>query len=425
MSLASELREHDKSNLFASDDEFVTYSTGILPLDYANGFWLPTQGENGQLINEPVIGIMGGTFSTFIGATGTGKTTLADQIAYNIIKPFEDGIMYHIDCERTGLKPRMIQVTGADPEDERINLKKKDISIESVLTMIDGICELKESGGDRFKYTVENRTYNRKSFKVFVPTVFIIDSLPSFNSEKLDTKDLGSNMDGARGAKDVSRFYENVMGKMQKYNIIIFVVNHIRPKVEANPYASAPPGLMMLKPGEQLVRGYVSQYYAQNVFRTNMVKSGMYTRDDVGFDGFHATIQIAKTKTNFVGSSIDVAFNKDLGYDPIFSLFEFANSIKIIEGRNPYLYFSTLDSMKFNRKEFRTKFIDEKPFRDAVLGLLKPHLEQLLGTKTVTNDDKIRYGDFMKDQESQSKYDDEKAEVMTTVSKKSVKRKTA
>lgn len=423
MSFASELKANDKKGLLQSDDTFVTYPTGILPLDYANGFWMTTQDEAGNIIYEPVIGIMGGTFITIIGATGTGKTTLADQIAYAIINPFEDGIMYHEDCEQTALKPRIIRITGADPDDERVNLKKKDIYIEDVLEMMDTICAAKEAGGDRFKYTVENRTYNRKSFKVYIPTVFIIDSLPAFNSKAFNTADLGTNMDGARGARDVSRFYENSLGKMQKYNITVIVVNHIRVKVEANPYAAAPPGLMMLKPSENLVRGYVSQYLAQNVFRCNMVKSGMYTLDDVGFEGFKASIQIAKTKTAFVGASVDVAFNKDLGYDPVFSLFEFANSIKFIEGKNPYLHFVTLESMKFSRKDFRRKFLDEKPFRDAVLGLLKPHLEQLLGTKEITTNDQVRYGDLMRRNEMDTKRSDELAEAELIRESKTKKKK--
>ena len=40
MSLVEDLRANDKKGLFKSNDEFVNYSTGLLPLDYANGFWM-------------------------------------------------------------------------------------------------------------------------------------------------------------------------------------------------------------------------------------------------------------------------------------------------------------------------------------------------------------------------------------------------
>ncbi len=126
-----------------------------------------------------------------------------------------------------------------------------------------------------------------------------------------------------------------------------------------------------------------------------MIKSNMYDKSDVGFEGFKATIQIAKTKSNFIGSAIDVSFNKDIGFDPIFSLFEYASSIGIVQGRNPHLYFEGLDTMKFSRKLFRTKFINEADFRNAVLNTLRPYLEALLGTKEISDDERIKYGDLM------------------------------
>ena len=39
---------------------------------------------------------------------------------------------------------------------------------------------------------------------------------------------------------------------------------------------------------------------------------------------------------------------------------EYAKSLGIIEGRNPYLYLSGLSEYKFNRRDFRTKFLGEK-----------------------------------------------------------------
>ena len=37
--LFDDLRANDTKGLFVSNDNFVNYSTGLLPLDYANGFW--------------------------------------------------------------------------------------------------------------------------------------------------------------------------------------------------------------------------------------------------------------------------------------------------------------------------------------------------------------------------------------------------
>lgn len=407
MSLMQELDAGDKKGLFRSNDTFVNYSTGILPLDYANGFWLTVDDGDSGYRRVPVTGIIGGTFVSVIGPTGSGKSTFADQMGYSIIKPFEDGMLFHIDCELTNLKERMVQITGTDPRDDRLRLKKDHIYIEDVMDMFNQICEIKEKSGNMYKYEVEDRSFDGKKFLAYVPTVFVIDSLPSFNSKENRTdKDLGSNMDAARAAKDVTRFYTNCLGRMMKYNITIITINHIVPKVVADPYNQPPKGLMMLKPSEQVNRGFAAQYYSQNYFRIDSMKSNMYKVEDVGFQGYKASIQIAKTKTAFIGSTIDACFNGDLGFDPVFSLYEYAKSIGILEGRNPYLYLTGLSDHKFSRKDFRHKFLGEKTFRDAFMGGLKPHLEALLGSKEITEQEKVQYGDLMKANEEEMKITD-------------------
>ena len=39
MGLLAELDSKDKKGLFRDDDTIISYSTGILPFDYANGYW--------------------------------------------------------------------------------------------------------------------------------------------------------------------------------------------------------------------------------------------------------------------------------------------------------------------------------------------------------------------------------------------------
>lgn len=407
MSLMQELDAGDKKGLFRSNDNFVNYSTGIIPLDYANGFWLTVEHE-GVIERVPITGIIGGTFISIIGAMGTGKSTFADQLGFSIIKPFENGMLFHIDCEVTNLKERMVQICGTDPRDDRLRLKKDTIYIEDVMDMFNQICEIKEKSGNLYKYEVEDRTFDGKSFLAYEPTVFVIDSLPSFNSKDNRTdEDLGTNMDGARAAKDIERFFNNCLGRMMKYNITVITINHIRPKVIIDPYNQPPKGLMMLKLSESVTRGYAAQYYSQNYFRLDAIKSNMYKKDDVGFNGYMAQIQIAKSKTAFIGSTINACFNGDLGFDPVFSLFEYAKSIGIIEGRNPYLYLSGLSEFKFSRRDFRAKFLGESVFRNAFMGGLQPHLDALLGSKDISDQERVKYGDLMKANEAQMREDDE------------------
>ena len=157
--LFDDLRANDTKGLFVSNDNFVNYSTGLLPLDYANGFWKTERDRSsGREIRVPIPGILGGKLILCFGATGSGKSTLSIQMAYSIIKPFSNGLVQYIDCEQTGLKGRIGQFTGLTQEDPRMILNVDHTAVEDVLEIIDAICEAKERGGDKYMYTPPHGT---------------------------------------------------------------------------------------------------------------------------------------------------------------------------------------------------------------------------------------------------------------------------
>ena len=391
MSLWAELEANDKSGLFTSDDNTVYYPTGITVLDYANGYWSETIDQDGNSSYYANIGIPGGSMVSIISETGGGKTTLADQIAWNIIKPFEDGMVFHIDCEKTTIRQRVVNLMGCDYDEPRVKLNKSHTSIEEVLAMFNKVCDLKEAGKKQFMYEVKSKSYNGKPFMYYVPTVFIIDSLPAFNSQNYNTEDLGNNIDQMKASKDITRFYTNVLDRAWKYNVIFLVINHIRPNAQMNPYAAPPRGLMMINPQtETLPRGSVAQYFSSTYFRIRTKKSNAYTEKDDGFVGYRCEIQLAKTKSNVVGTSFPVTFNSARGFDPVYSIYEFADSLGLIQGRNPYLYLQGFEERKFNRKEWNTLMSVDESFRAGVLNVLRPYYEGLLGSKQIKPDEDIQ-----------------------------------
>lgn len=395
MGLIESLQASDKKGLFKSNDSFVNYSTGLLPLDYANGFWMTQiDPDSGEMIREPIPGVLGGKLILLFGTTGSGKTTLATQIGYRIIKDFDDGVMMLVDCEQTALKERICSITNNDQDDPRIILNVDNTSIEDVLEIVNELCALKEDGGKQYMYEVKNRTYHRKPIMVYVPSVIIIDSLRQFNPKNKDVVTLGNNMDNAREAQAIARFLDNVINRINKYNITIIYTNHIQPKIEANPYAQPPRGLMLSPQTETLPRGTRPLFLAHTAIRANSIKSNMYTKDDVGFDGFVVNLMLAKSKTNFIGATLNVAFNASKGFDPIYTMFEFAKQCGIVQGKNPNLYIEGMDDMKFSRKNFAQKMMDNPEFNRRFMRTMQPYLEALLGAKEVTEDDRVQYGDY-------------------------------
>lgn len=381
MSLSSELRSKDKHGYYTSNNNTVGYSTGIHALDYANGYWMEVRDPDGTLRKVPFLGIAAGSLISIISETGGGKSTLAVQIGWNIVKPFENGYLIFIDCEKTMQPTRLAKLTNARPDEDRITLAKQDVTIEAVLNRFNEICELKEAGGKQYMYEVKDMSYDGKPFWVYAPTVFIIDSLPMFNSENYDEETMGNNIDQMKASKDITRFYTNIIDRAWKYNCIFIVINHIRPNPNVDRMNKPPRGLMMINQNtESLPRGAAPQYYSNTYFRIKTIKSSNYTIEDDGFRGYLSTISLAKSKSNSVGTSFPVVFNTQMGFDPIYSIFEFAKECGLIHGKNPYLTIGDYER-KFNRKQFNSLMFADSDFRENVIRIMKPYYESLLGAK--------------------------------------------
>ena len=79
---------------------------------------------------------------------------------------------------------------------------------------------------------------------------------------------------------------------------------------------------MLIRDGESMPRGQAPTYLASYLFRINAsgAKASRYTKEENGFDGYYATLQVTKTKTSFIGGTLPIVFNKEIGYDPIYSV---------------------------------------------------------------------------------------------------------
>lgn len=416
MSLIDEIRKQDKKGLFTSDDVFASYTTGFAPLDYANGFYMDVKNDKtNTMMQTPVIGVIGGVFITIIGKSGSGKTTLADQIGANIIRPFKDGLLIHVDSEKTMLKQRLCDITGLKPEDNRLILRKSKTSIEDVFELVEQICASKASNPEVYKYEVPSAIPGKTS-KVYVPTVIVIDSIYTFSSRDRKETELEGNMASNREAKEIAQFYSKCLNNMAEYNITIIAINHIKTKIEANPFAHTASQLVMIKQGETIPRGDAPLYLSQNVFRCTITKpsENTYTIEKDGFSGYKVQLQIAKTKTAFIGTTVNLVLNSKFGFDPIFTLYEFAKDGGLIGGRNPYLYFIGYEDIKFNRIEFRKRYIEDKEFRDMVNHAIRPALISLIGSKDYEGEVVITSDDYYVDPR-----DLESASIQTTHTDKS------
>ena len=164
------IRNDKKSFGGVSEFDFTT-ETGLMNLDYLNGQLIKLDDGTKQLYT----GVSNGRIVQVIGKSGSGKSTMAAQIATNIIKRYENGLMYYYDFEKGTDKNRIRMVSGMSEEDfaNKVTILKTDISTEKVLRMLYKIKEFKLQHEKELLIDNENgiRDDEGKIVKVLVPTV--------------------------------------------------------------------------------------------------------------------------------------------------------------------------------------------------------------------------------------------------------------
>ena len=377
------LRETDKNGLFTPSQTSISYSTGFTVLDYRNGYRITSMDRNENVISSyNALGVVGGTFVTAIGKSGTAKSTLLIQIAANIVRPFGDNaFVQYYDLEQALSYTRIKNVTGfsqADLEDKFV-LKQEKNYIEDIFDAIVHIANTKEKYKEEFMYDTNLLDEFGRPIRCYVPTVIVLDSIPTIASKDSDGK---TAMEGGtyanRIAKALAQFYKRLMPIIKTYNITVMAINHINSKIEINPFAKTQPQLLTMKMDESMPGGNAPIYYANNIFKLTSIGSEKYTMEEDGFDGFLSRCDLLKSRTNKAGQFCHLVYNQVTGFDPVLSQLRFATESGLVEGRNPYRYFTGYKDDKFDSRKFREAFTESDKIREALFTTTIPMLEKQL-----------------------------------------------
>lgn len=383
--LLDRLRANDKKGLFKPAQTSVSYPTGFLPFDYKNGYTVDVIDENENKINSYAsIGLRGGTFVTVIGKSGTAKTTFIVQSAFNMVRNFDNGFVMYFDLEQALNYTRIKQVTGAKQKElkDKFLLKQEQNYIEDIFDTIVGIAKAKEENKAEFTYDTGLLDEFGDRISYYVPTVIVIDSIPTLSSKDTSDQMEGSTL-GNRNAKIIKQFYTRLMPIIKTYNITVMAINHINAKIEINPFAKSQPQLMYLKMDESLPGGNAPIYYANNLLK--FVSSNKYKKEDDGFDGFLIRLELLKSRTNKAGQYVNLVYDQERGFDPMRTMYYFAEDNKLVEGRNPYRYFKGFPELKFDSRKFRDA-IENDDLKRAMLTACMPILDKFVGDKYDDNE---------------------------------------
>ena len=172
-----------------------------------------------------------------IGKSGTGKSTLAMQMGYNIVSRYENGLLYVIDYESNNTKDRFRSVTGCSEKyfDDHCAILRDGISTESTLALLSKIKEFKVQHEKELAVPNENGIKDPESgevIKTLPPTVVIIDSLAMMMpKDVISEEEMAGSMQATTIAKSNTQFFKRCVQLCNRANIILLMVNHITQQI--------------------------------------------------------------------------------------------------------------------------------------------------------------------------------------------------
>lgn len=361
----------------------VMYPTGFLPFDFLNGYKVHVKSDTQDFWYSSV-GIVDGSSTMILGRSGSGKTTIALQMAANIIRPFPEATIFYDDIEGGSNDTRRELLTHFTPEEcqQRIIYRNTAVSAENFYKRIASIYEIKMNNRADFEYdTGKLDSQGNKIYKL-IPTVYILDSLALLTPEKLtEEEELSGQMSTTATAKTNTAVFKRIIPKLKAANIILFTINHINDKIEINAFTHSKAQISFLKQGETLPGGKAALYLANNMIRVDD-GAKLKETDGLGINGKIVDFEIIKSRTNAAGRSVPMVFDFTSGFDDILSLFMFLKSTgAIITGSTCYL--RGHEDMKFRQRDFKNKLFNDPEFAKAFNEVARAELETLLGNHEV------------------------------------------
>lgn len=404
--LLKRLRENDQDNLFEQSNSLVPYKTGLDLLDYRLGYKLVAKDMDENIIgNHDAIGVVGGSFITLIGKSGTAKTAMACKMAANIVKPYKNGLVIHFDLEGAMTLTRYRNLTNLTNKElsEHIILKSDRTYLENITDTIMAITQEKAKHKKDYTYTTEFKNEFGEKMDLYVPTVFVIDSIPQLSMKPeqkkvkakkgsgeedymIDNIELGKNTYAMRVARDLTQFFKQYLSIIREYNITIISINHIHPKIQIdNPFAKSQAQVLYLKQDEQLPGGTATVYYANTIIKNVAIGTSKANIEEDGYAGFTVKSEIIKSRTNISGVSVPLVYDQNRGFSNERSLLYYAKEeLGILNGgRRNSRYIGDNKDVRFDELNFVEEF--KRPeVKQVLMDAVQPHLEAMLfGTTDV------------------------------------------
>lgn len=382
MSLLSKMKEATQKDVakYGRKELSTTFSTGIPSLDYFNGKITVDPVTGKQLL---MLGVNAGKPIMWVGPTSSGKSTVAYQIAYNIVSTYaEDPLIWILDYENAFEPQRFMSLPGVTPEwyKDHVEVRSTGLHSESILHTVVELYNLKKSLGDEI---MMDDPYGQidpltgKVYRVYQPSVIIVDSLAFVLPEKMaQTSVKDADLNGQTAAGRISQvngdIFKQITPLMRETNIFLITVNHLTTAFSPNGMPKAPV-VKGLQTDEHIPGGKSITYISDTLFVIKL-KDAFITPDTTknkwyraGFIGYEAEIKMLKSRNSPANRTFSLMFDQTNGIDPLLSMINDLEEAGIITSAAGYKKLP--DDTKFKLADVREMYTTNEEFRNKLFGI--------------------------------------------------------
>ena len=386
---------HNDKKRFGYQAEDYMFKTGILPLDWANA---QITMRDGKPFAD--IGIDMGKIIMISGKPGCGKTTFGIQLAWSVMKKYEESTMFYLDYEGAFNPDRVMGLTGMTEEEVGGFEKDKDgnplpgtrVQTKQIGIYRDTILKLAfQTRNFKLEHKKELLVENKEGIldrdgtvkKILPPTFIFVDSISGITAEldKKDEEEVGSLTEGGRDAIMNKKLFKKLIQPCLEANIIVIAINQETQNMGMG--VTPPTATTRYLKNTQAVGGGSGIQFFTNLW-INMeagdkidCTSDKLKRFD-GVTGFFVKGTIVKSRNSEGGRTFNMVFDQRSGFDVDLSLFELlyengkgglgVGSLKLPGLENKKFRLANVKEMILTDPEFRDRFYElaEAKLRDSV-----------------------------------------------------------
>ena len=230
-------------------------------------------------------------------------------------------------------------------------------------------------------------------YKYYIPTVIIVDSLGKFLSKNEATDMINGLTSGSRGAIYSGNFFRNALEYMYKYNINVFVINHIDDAMPDMRGMQKPKQMTFMPNGKYLSGGHKTKLYTSSIiyFKPMTSKDDIKTEEENGWNGVPTSAYVIKSRTSKGGFQVTLEFVQESGFDARLTLMRYAKEKGLIQGRNPKCYFAAMPDVKFDTRCFLKELQNNPEISIALFRECREPLFEMIPTVDISDEnDAIR-----------------------------------